>query len=312
MFVEVFVGHEIRNEQRGAIAQLLVSDSGLRSAKAHRFLVCGVAGPDGSKSLSSRARDRRYAAAPSRIDHRADRAHNSDIAGTAAQVAAHADANRVLVRCTETQDEIARRYQHARCAIAALKCVFAAEGGAQFGGDLVVVEAFDRGDACAVAGRRKGDARARRHVVEQQRARAAHAVFAAEMRPRQVELVAQEIRQMGAGINRLVDRASVDGEADRRHAAASSIARRKIAIWICRSTAFAMPALIRRASAALATNSRLKLPVIFPPNSGDASRKTIGGASIAPITTRPVAASGSISTAAMAWANSPGLRQALT
>src|SRR5580700_3227274 len=109
-------------------------------------------------------------------------------------------------------------------------------------------------------------------------------MLATQVRPRQVELVAQEIRQMGTRINRLVDRASVDGEADRRHAAASSIARRRIAIWICRSTAFAMPALIRRASAALAANSRLKLPVIFPPNSGDASVSTIGGASIAPIT----------------------------
>src|ERR1700742_3049254 len=175
--------------------------------------------------------------------------------------------------------------------------MLAAEGIAQFGCDLVMIETFDRGDPCAVAGRRKGDAGARRHAVDQQRAGAAHAVFTGQMR---------------AWIDRLVDRAAVDGEADRGHAVASSMARRRIATWICRSVASATPAFDSSASAALATNSFLKLPDILPPNSSEASRSTTGGASMAPITTRPEPASGSISTAAMACANSPGLRQALT
>src|ERR1700742_33001 len=190
--------------------------------------------------------------------------------------------------------------------------MLAAEGIAQFGCDLVMMETFDRGDPCAVAGRRKGDAGARRHAVDQQRAGAAHAVFTAKMRAGQVELVAEKVRQMRAWIDRLVDRAAVDGEADRGHAVASSMARRRIATWICRSVASATPAFDSSASAALATNSFLKLPDILPPNSSEASRSTTGGASMAPITTRPEPASGSISTAAMACANSPGLRQALT
>ena len=68
--------------------------------------------------------------------------------------------------------------------------------------NLVLVEAFDRGDLCPFAGNGIGDARARRHAVEQHRAGAADAVFAAEMRAGQIELVADEIGEIGARLRR--------------------------------------------------------------------------------------------------------------
>ncbi len=120
--------------------------------------------------------------------------------------------------------------------------MFARKGRAKLGRDLVIIEPFDRGDPRAIAGDRIGDAGTRRHVVEQQRARAAHAVLAAEMGAGQIETVAQEIGEMGARLDRSLDGARVDDERDRGHADASLIARRSTATWMCRSAAFAMPA----------------------------------------------------------------------
>ena len=79
--------------------------------------------------------------------------------------------------------------------------MLAGKGRAKLGRDLVVIEAFDGGDAGAVAGHGIGDAGARRHAVEQQRAGAANAVLAAEMGAGQIEVVAQEIGEMGARLD---------------------------------------------------------------------------------------------------------------
>ena len=92
----------------------------------------------------------------------------------------------------------------------------------------------------------------------QQRAGAANAVFAAEMRAGQIELIAQEIREVRARVDRLVDRTAVDGETDRGHAAASAIARRRMVTWICRSAGVRDACLRqKRVSRARATNSLL-------------------------------------------------------
>src|SRR4029077_4879782 len=186
------------------------------------------------------------------------------------------------------------------------------KGRAKLVRDLVVVQAFDRGDTRSVAGAGVGDTGADRHIIEQEGARAAYAMLAAEMSAGQVEGIAQEIRKMGPRLDRCADCASVDRDQDldRVHAADSLIARRSSVVPMCRSVAFVTPALIRRASATRASNRCLNSPVTRPPNSGAASRRTIGAVSMAPITTRDVSSSRSIRTAAIACANSPGLRQA--
>ena len=103
--------------------------------------------------------------------------------------------------------------------------MLAGEGRAKLRRNVVVIEAFDRGDLGPFAGNRIGDARTRRHAVEQHRARAADAVFAAEMRTGQIEFVADEIRQIGARLGESLHRALVHGEFDHVHAAASLTAR---------------------------------------------------------------------------------------
>src|ERR1700676_4344066 len=102
-------------------------------------------------------------------------------------------------------------------------------------------------------------------------------MLAPEMGSSQVEIVPQEVGQMGAGLHRSLDRARVHGESDRGHAdAASVIARRNTVTWMCRSAAFATPAFVRMASATRASNCCLKSPVIRPPKSAAASSRTIG------------------------------------
>ncbi len=105
--------------------------------------------------------------------------------------------------------------------------MLARKGRPQLDDDLVFVETFDRGHLRAIAGDRIGDAGPRRHAVEQQRTGAADAMFAAEMRAREIEVIAQKVRQMRARLNGSVNLTGIDGEGDRRQAEASATARRK-------------------------------------------------------------------------------------
>jgi len=107
--------------------------------------------------------------------------------------------------------------------------VLAGKGGAKLDGDFIIIQPFDRGHARSVAGDGVGDAGARRHVVEQQRACPAYAVLAAEMGAGQIETVAQKISEMGGAARRRLDGARVHGERDHGHVEASTIARRSTA-----------------------------------------------------------------------------------
>src|ERR1700730_10094828 len=284
MLVEHLVGHEVGNGCRAAGTLLSFGtcrrQPGLLIADA-----CAMAGADRPELLASRPSDRLDAPPASLVDDRAYGTKNADIAGAAAQVATQPDADRTFIRRMEAQHKVARRDPHPRRAITALQGLLTGKGRAKLGCDLVVVQAFDRGYSCAVAGSGKGDAGPRRHVVEQQCACPAYAMLATEMGAGQVEVIAQEIGEVGAWLDRCLHRTGIDVDPDRCHAAASSIARRSTATWMCRSAALATPALIRSASATRASNCRLKLPVTRPPNSDAASQRTIGAASMAPITT---------------------------
>ena len=85
---------------------------------------------------------------------------------------------------------------------------------------------LDRRDVGAVACNGQRDAGACRHRIDDERARAADAVLAAEMRAGEAERVAQEIREIRARLDVGRDGLPVDGQVDRRHARlARSMAR---------------------------------------------------------------------------------------
>ena len=180
---------------------------------------------DRAQHLASAIRFGRDIACAPRFDHGLDRPHDADIAGAAAQIAAQSDADQTLVGLRQPQHEIARGDQHSRRAVAALQGMLAGEGRTKLRCHRVLVEAFDRGDLRPFAGNGIGDARARRHAVEQHGARAADAVFTAEMRTGQIEFVADEVRKVGTRFRRYLHGALVHGECDHAHAAASRTAR---------------------------------------------------------------------------------------
>src|SRR4051812_16669347 len=248
-------------------------------------------------------------ATPTRDDHTPDGADDADITGAAAEIAAHRHANFLLVRSRAAQNKVARRDQHSRRAVAALQGVLALESLAQFARDLVVVQSLDGDDFGAVAGDRIGDAGAHRYAVDQDRAGAADAVLAAEMGAGQVAAFAQEIGQMRARPDRSGNRLAVDGERNLVHApAACRTARASATVWICLSRGPLMPADCSEASTALRSNAARSH---LPPNQGRASASTSGLRSVAPMTARNTLRVRSSSTAPIAWAYSPVLRQVL-
>ena len=76
----------------------------------------------------------------------------------------------------------------------------------------VAAETFDGADLGAVARNCPGDAASCGRPVDQHRARAAYAVFAAEMGAGQAERVAEEVGEMRARLDRRLDRVAVDGQ----------------------------------------------------------------------------------------------------
>ena len=167
-----------------------------RHARAGIFIVDGMARPHGPETLAAPIQLRRNASRAALRDDRLNGANDSDIAGAAAEIAAHPDPDLALISLRQPQHQVAGGHQHSRRAIAALQCVLAGERRAQLDGDLVVVEPLDRGDLRARASRGIGDAGSCRHTVQQDGAGPADAVLAAEMRSREVELVADEVRKI--------------------------------------------------------------------------------------------------------------------
>jgi hypothetical protein len=86
-----------------------------------------MTGAGGAQCNPPRAVDRLNAALAAISDHALDRAHNTDIAGATAEIAAHSDADRMFVIIQRAQNNVATRHQHARRAIAALQGMLAPE-----------------------------------------------------------------------------------------------------------------------------------------------------------------------------------------
>ena len=78
----------------------------------------------------------------------------------------------------------------------------------------VVREALDGFDGCAVSLHGEHEARAHRGAFESHGARTTDAVLAADVRPGEAELVAEEVDQQESRLDRLADDAAVDCQFD--------------------------------------------------------------------------------------------------
>src|SRR5260370_42687765 len=96
----------------------------------------------------------------------------------------------------------------------------------QRGQDGIVLQPFDGRDLRALAKDRIGDAGSHRLTVDQQRARTARALLAAQMRSGQTEPFAPHVGEVHARLYRLDDRGAVYGAAYGSHVAMVEAAAR--------------------------------------------------------------------------------------
>src|SRR5687767_1863330 len=126
---------------------------------------------------------------PHRARGRLDGGDDADVAGAPADAARELLADLVLARARVALQQVERGEQEARCAEPALQAVLVLER-ALHGVELVARrEALDRLDAGALDLDREHRARADELAVDPDRAGAAHALLAADVRARQAELV---------------------------------------------------------------------------------------------------------------------------
>src|SRR6185295_14537252 len=123
-------------------------------------------------------------------------------------------ADRIAARHAARAEQILRRQQHRGRAEAALQRVALAECLLEIGDRAGIGHALDRLHARAVALDGEREAAAHDHIVETDRAGAAHAVLAADMTAGEPERVAQEIDQRRARLDRLGDGFAVHSEPD--------------------------------------------------------------------------------------------------
>ena len=162
------------------------------------------------------------------VDHLRDGAHDADIAGAAAEIAAEIVADALFVGLVEPQYDVARRDDHAWRAEAALQRVVLGKRPAKGRHDRVGLKAFDRLDHGAVVGVCISDARTDRLAVDQNGAGAANPLFAGQMRPGQVQPVTQNGGELRAGLDLGMAQLAVDGDGNLAHGRSAS--------WIARST----------------------------------------------------------------------------
>src|SRR6516162_5501536 len=244
------------------------------------------------------------------LQHAANGAHDADISGAAAKVAAQLEADAPLVGSGETADDVARRDQHSRRAESALQTVLGRERLPQRGHDGIVLQPFDGRDLCALAKDRIGDAGSRRLTVDQQRARTARALLAAQMRAGQSEPFAQQVGEVHARLYRLDDGDAVYGEAYGSHLAiAEAAARVRAVMW--RRAGVVSPARPSNSLAALSSRPTAAPGRGTPPKITRASAMTTGRPCVAPMAALKRSRSQSSNTAPLARANSPALRHTL-
>ena len=129
------------------------------------------------------------------LDRALDRADDVLIPGAAADIVVETEPDGFAVGIGIFAQQLGHQHQHSRRAVTALQAVLLPERRAAAGCRLFgAAERLDGLDAAAVGLHRQRAAGARRETVEQDRAGAAHAVLAADMRAGQADFVADESR----------------------------------------------------------------------------------------------------------------------
>src|SRR5262249_34539697 len=151
------------------------------------------------------------------------------IAGAATEIGRKQIEEVIVADVRVALEHACRQHEEARCAKAALQAVMVDERLLQRVQLVAVCQAFDGADLAAFRLHGTHEARATRFAVEQNRARAAHAMLAADMGSGLPAIVADRIDQRAAWIHPDRMAASVDGERNLAllaHATARSSARR--------------------------------------------------------------------------------------
>ena len=151
------------------------------------------------------------------------------VAGAAAEVPGeHVDD--LVARRRAAREEIGRRHEDPGRAEPALERVVAPERLLQRREARRARERLHGRDGRPVGLHGEQAAAAHRDAVEEHRARAADAVLAADVRPRQTEPVAKEVGQQQTRLDRLSHRAPVDRELDLDHRARSTARRTSVPV----------------------------------------------------------------------------------
>ena len=141
------------------------------------------------------------------------------VAGAAADIAFQLVPDGVLVELAAVPvDDIDRRHDHARRAIAALQAVIVAERGLHRVQFVAFRDAFDGGDIGAVGLSDQHGAGLDRPAVDMDDAGAALAGIAADMGTGQVQMFAQQMDKKGPVLDLGRDRLAVHRQFDGRHA----------------------------------------------------------------------------------------------
>jgi hypothetical protein len=120
------------------------------------------------------------------------------VACTAAIIAGEMFANLFSIRARRLPQQILRRHQHPGRTEAALQCIAFPECGLQIGNLTAVGEPLDGLNRRIVRLYGKQQTGTHDIAIDADRARAAHPVFAANMRAGQLEMLAKKIRQIQA------------------------------------------------------------------------------------------------------------------
>src|SRR5213596_3002673 len=143
-----------------------------------------------------------------------DRIDNGLIAGAAAVIARQMLAYPLPIRLGFLLQEILRGDKHSRRAKAALQSVAITKGGLQVGDLAAVVQSFNGYDRCAVCLHSQHQAGTNDLAVHAHRASPANPVLATDMCSSQLQMLAQEVRQVETRQNMRIDGFTVDFERD--------------------------------------------------------------------------------------------------
>src|SRR6516165_9213128 len=120
----------------------------------------------------------------------------------------------VAARLGMPLEQVLRGHQHSGRAIATLQCIAIAKGGLQIGDLAAIGQAFDRLDIRTVRLNREHQACPDDLAIYPNRASAAHAMLAADMRSGQMQVLAQKVREIEPRQNMCIDAFAGDIERD--------------------------------------------------------------------------------------------------